>query len=47
MEKTLTAAEHKCQALYSTVPGTPIVFLHGFSYTKDIWEQIGVTELLN
>jgi pimeloyl-ACP methyl ester carboxylesterase len=46
MEKTLTAAEHKCQALYSIVPGTPIVFLHGLSYTKDIWEQIGATELL-
>ena len=46
MEKTLTAAEHKCQALYSAAPGTPIVFLHGLSYTLDIWEQIGVTELL-
>ena len=46
MEKTLTAAEHKCQVLYSTAPGTPIVFLHGLSYTKDIWEQIGATELL-
>ena len=46
MEKTLTAAEHKCQVLYYTAPGTPIVFLHGLSYTKDIWEQIGVTELL-
>jgi pimeloyl-ACP methyl ester carboxylesterase len=46
MEKTLTAAEHKCQALYFAAPGTPIVFLHGLSYTLDIWEQIGVTELL-
>jgi len=46
MEKTLNAAEHKCPALYSKVPGIPIIFLHGLSYTKDIWEQIGVTELL-
>ena len=46
MEKTLTAAEHKCEVIYSIVPGTPIVFLHGLSYTKDIWEQIGITELL-
>ncbi|HUK85442.1 MAG TPA: alpha/beta hydrolase [Candidatus Acidoferrum sp.] len=46
MEKTLNAAEHKCPALYSNVPGIPIIFLHGFSYTKDIWERIGVTELL-
>ena len=46
MEKTLNVAGHKCQAFYSTAPGTPIVFLHGLSYTIDIWEQIGVTELL-
>jgi pimeloyl-ACP methyl ester carboxylesterase len=46
MEKTLTAADHKCQALYYTAPGTPIVFLHGLSYTIDIWQRISVTELL-
>jgi pimeloyl-ACP methyl ester carboxylesterase len=46
MEKTLTAAEHKCQALFFAAPGTPIVFLHGLSYTLNIWEQIGLTELL-
>ncbi len=46
MEKTLNVAEHKCPVLYSKVPGIPIIFLHGLSYTKDIWEQIGVTELL-
>jgi pimeloyl-ACP methyl ester carboxylesterase len=46
MEKTITAAEHKCPVLYSAVSGTPIVFLHGLSYTLNIWEQIGVTELL-
>ena len=46
MEKTLNIADHKCQALYYTARGTPIVFLHGLSYTIDIWEHIGVTELL-
>jgi pimeloyl-ACP methyl ester carboxylesterase len=46
MEKTLNIADHKCQALYSNVPGVPIVFLHGLSYTTDIWQKIGVTELL-
>jgi abhydrolase domain-containing protein 14 len=46
MEKILNAADHKCPALYSNVPGIPIVFLHGLSYTKDIWEQIGVTDML-
>lgn len=46
MEKTLTASGCKCQALYFNAPGVPIVFLHGLSYTTDIWQQIGVTELL-
>ncbi len=46
LEKKLTAASHKCQALYYTAPGVPIVFLHGLSYTIDIWQRIGVTELL-
>jgi len=46
MEKTLSAAGHKCQALYFAAMGVPIVFLHGLSYTMDIWQRIGVTELL-
>jgi pimeloyl-ACP methyl ester carboxylesterase len=46
MEKALTIVGHKCQALYYTAPGVPIVFLHGFSYTRDIWQRIGVTDLL-
>jgi pimeloyl-ACP methyl ester carboxylesterase len=46
MEKTLSAAGHKCEALYFVAPGVPIVFLHGLSYTIDIWQRIGVTELL-
>lgn len=46
MEKTLTVADHKCQTLYYTAPGVPIVFFHGLSYTIDIWQRIGITELL-
>jgi pimeloyl-ACP methyl ester carboxylesterase len=46
MEKTLSASGHKCQALCFTAPGVPIVFLHGLSYTSDIWQRIGITELL-
>ncbi len=45
MEKTLTAAGCKCQALYHKAEGTPIVFLHGLSYSIDVWQRIGVTEL--
>ncbi|MGD0643312.1 MAG: alpha/beta hydrolase [Candidatus Bathyarchaeia archaeon] len=46
MEKILNVAGYKCRALYYTVAGVPIVFLHGLSFTMDIWQRIGVTELL-
>jgi len=46
MEKTLSALGHKCPSLYFAAKGIPIVFLHGLSFTMDIWQQIGVTELL-
>ena len=46
LEKTLTAANHKCRVLYNVASGVPIVFLHGLSYTADIWQHIGITELL-
>lgn len=46
MEKALTIAGYKCPTLHYNAEGTPIVFLHGMSYTNEIWEEIGVTELL-
>jgi pimeloyl-ACP methyl ester carboxylesterase len=46
LEKKLNASGHKCKALYYTAAGAPIVFLHGLSYTAEIWQRIGVTELL-
>lgn len=46
LEKTLNLASCKCQALYHKAPGVPIVFLHGLSYTINIWQRIGVTEAL-
>jgi pimeloyl-ACP methyl ester carboxylesterase len=46
MEKTLNVAGYKCQALYYNAPGVPIIFLHGLSFTIDVWQRIGVTELL-
>jgi pimeloyl-ACP methyl ester carboxylesterase len=46
LERTLNVAGHKCPALYYTAPGVPIVFFHGLSYTSDIWQRIGITDLL-
>ena len=46
MEKTLNVGGHKCPALYYTSSGVPIVFLHGLSYTFDIWQRIGILDYL-
>ena len=46
LEKTLNAAGYKCPALYYTSSGLPIVFMHGLSYTADIWQRIGVLDYL-
>jgi pimeloyl-ACP methyl ester carboxylesterase len=45
-EKTLDVAAHKCRAIISPADGVPVVFFHGFSYTSEVWQRIGVTELL-
>ena len=47
MEKTLTFAGYKCQALYSKgVGGTPIVFLHGLNWTVEVWQRIKIVDAL-
>jgi pimeloyl-ACP methyl ester carboxylesterase len=46
MEKALNTAGHKCRVLIHNAAGTPVVFLHGLSYTADVWQRIGVTDLL-
>ena len=45
-EKTLTTSKFKCRVIIHHAPGTPIVFLHGYSYNSTIWQKINVTELL-
>jgi pimeloyl-ACP methyl ester carboxylesterase len=46
LEKSLDISGFKCPAIYYASTGTPIVFLHGLSYTADIWQRIGVADLL-
>jgi pimeloyl-ACP methyl ester carboxylesterase len=46
LEKSLNVSGYKCTVLYYTASGVPIVFLHGLSYTADIWQRISVTDLL-
>jgi pimeloyl-ACP methyl ester carboxylesterase len=45
-EKTIDVAGYKCPALIHEAQGTPIVFLHGLSYTIEVWQRIGVIDLL-
>jgi pimeloyl-ACP methyl ester carboxylesterase len=45
-EKMLEAAHHKCRVIYNLASGVPVVFLHGFSFTSDVWLRTGVIELL-
>ncbi len=45
-EKNLNLAGYKCRAIVNHAAGVPIVFLHGLSYTCEIWQRIGVTALL-
>jgi pimeloyl-ACP methyl ester carboxylesterase len=47
MEKKLNINGYKCPALVNKVPGVPIVFLHGLSYSIEIWQRIGITDLLD
>ena len=46
METTISVEGYECQVLYNQTQGTPIVFLHGLSYDIEIWQRLGVLDLL-
>jgi pimeloyl-ACP methyl ester carboxylesterase len=47
MENIFSLAGYKCQAIVDKGKGgTPIVFLHGFNYTIDVWQRIKVLDAL-
>ncbi len=45
-EKNLAAAGYSCRVLLNQAKGTPIIFLHGLSYTCEVWQRIGVSKIL-
>jgi len=47
MVKKLNLNGYKCPILVNKVPGVPIIFLHGLSYNIEIWQHIGITDLLD
>ncbi len=46
IEKNLNLIGHKCHAIVNQVAGVPVVFFHGYSYNSNIWQRIGVLDLL-
>lgn len=42
----LTLANHSCHAIINRAQGTPIVFLHGYSFSSNVWQRTSVIELL-
>jgi pimeloyl-ACP methyl ester carboxylesterase len=45
-EKTLNLAGCRCRGVYSSGSGVPVVFLHGFSFTSEIWQRTGIISVL-
>ncbi len=45
-EQTFSSLGITCRILRGNGSGTPVVFLHGLSYTCEIWQHIGVTATL-
>ncbi len=47
MEDVFAAARYRCRIIYGGARrGVPVVFLHGYSFTSDVWRDIGVLDAL-
>jgi pimeloyl-ACP methyl ester carboxylesterase len=46
-EKNIQAAGYSCRAFLHQASGVPVVFLHGFSYTSEVWQRIGILDVLS
>ncbi|WFO76363.1 alpha/beta hydrolase [Desulfurococcaceae archaeon MEX13E-LK6-19] len=42
----LSLGRFRCRAFINNVPGAPIVFLHGYMFTSDVWNDINVLKVL-
>lgn len=45
-EKALSVEGRECRAVLSRGEGVPVVFLHGYSFTSDVWQRTGAPKLL-
>jgi len=46
LEEMLNLGPYRCRVIFNDVLGLPLVFLHGYMFTGDVWRNIGVLELL-
>ena len=46
IEESLNLLHYRCRAIYNVKPGYPIVFLHGYMFTSDVWRDIGLLDRL-
>jgi len=45
-DETIDISRYQCRMISSKGKGTPIIFLHGYMYTSDVWNEIGLLRLL-
>jgi len=45
-EEIINVRHYRCRAIVYQEPGIPVVFLHGYSFTSDVWRDINVLEAL-
>lgn len=46
LRDVLVLGRFRCRAFINSVPGVPVVFLHGYMFTSDVWRDISVLEVL-
>jgi pimeloyl-ACP methyl ester carboxylesterase len=46
IEESYNVGRFRCRVIYNNVAGLPIVFLHGYSFTSDVWRDIGLLDYL-
>ncbi len=45
-DETIEINKYQCRVISSKGKGTPIIFLHGYMYTSDVWNEIGLLRIL-
>lgn len=41
-DETVDIADYQCRMISNTGKGCPLIFLHGYMFTSDVWNDVGV-----